>query len=219
MRKHLSLVMALPIVLVLAGCAKRQEPSANAADTTGPSGDETAVAPAVADVQSATNAGSATRECRARQDEPPNPNRVTAGVYCVCDDGPDNGGLHPTTKVKGDHLHEGDPIVVGRLADPTPVRLGANARKFNRLEEGNGLSAQVPYPHVDANTGGNQRRVFHLVNISKWLDPGEGPPLGNCDKSKNIITISYCYWDPASNDWLCAQNIEGPHLGDIHAQN
>jgi hypothetical protein len=219
MRKQLSLVISLPILLVLAGCAKPQEPSANAGDTAGPSRDETATAPAVADVQIATNAPAGQPpECPAHQDEPADPQRVTAGTYCVCKV-PENEGKHPTTNVKGDHMKHGEPVVIGQLADETAVKLGATPLKFTRLEGGAGLSALVSYPHVAADTGRDETMVTHLVNISRWKPPEEGPQVGTCDRTKNVITISYCYWDPKSSDWLCAAGVDGTHLGDVHAQN
>jgi hypothetical protein len=222
MLKQLSILIAVPILMVLAGCDQKPPTDTSTADATSePPRSDTSDGPSTLDVQSAMNAGAAKGlECRPNQDEPADSKLVTAGTYCVCDANYANGGLHPTTNVKGEHLHEDTPVVVGRLADQTPVNLGGAAPlTFIRLEGGAGLSAMVSYPHVDADTGGNERPVTHLVNISRWIDPGEGPALGNCDKAKNIITISYCYWDPKSSDWLCSQDIAGAHLGDIHAQN
>jgi hypothetical protein len=223
MRKQLWFVIGLPILLVL-GCSQKEAPPAIAeggdtnAEAPMAAADTTAEAVAL-DVQNATNGAAAPPACTGHQDEPSHPKRVTAGTYCVCDDGGANEGLHPTTHVKGKHLQKEESVVIGPLADSTSVELSSNQLKFTRLEDGNGLSAMVSYEHVDESTGRHPRPVTHLVNISRWSGPAQGPALGNCDRTKNIITISYCYWDPDTTDWLCSQNVSGPHLGDIHASN
>jgi hypothetical protein len=229
MCKQLFLALSLPTVLLFAGCSREPAPIPAEETSPGPTTatSEATVAPSAAALQLAKNADERL-ECVARQDEAPDPKRVTAGTYCVCNAGPKDAdgkhsSVHPTTNMKGEHLHLASPVVIGALADTTSVTLGANPLAFNRLEGGRGLSAMVGYPHVDATTGRGEAMVTHLVNIKRWQPfSAESRAPDGCDKSKNIITISYCYWGSESEpqDWRCAKDVgEGGHLGDIHAQN
>lgn len=214
MRKQFAFVIGVPFLTVLAGCCNLCDKKPASSPT-----EPSSTTPAAVAAQEATNPD-APLACAAKQDEAPDAKRVTAGTYCVCDAGPPNEGLHPTTNEKGEHMRMGDPVVIGTLGDATSVKLGENDLRFDSTGDGRGLSALVAYPHVDAPAGVSEKKVKHLINITKYRHPVGGEPPGSCDVTKNIVKVTYCYWANETDvqEWKCATTRAG-HLGDIHAQN
>ena len=106
MRTSISLAAGVSLAVLLSGCCSLCEDKNKTVQAApSPTGIDQTVAP-TADVG----------HCLASRDEPADPARarITAGTYCVCDEGSDPLQQHPGTPVAGRHLGKGTPSSLDR---------------------------------------------------------------------------------------------------------
>jgi len=219
MRTSISLAAGVSLVVLLSGCCSLCEDKNKTVQAVpSPAGIDQTVPP-TADVG----------DCLASQDETADPARarITAGTYCVCDEGPDPLQQHPGTMVAGRHLGKGHPVVIGSTVDDVAnVALGATSVTFVSYAQGKQLGTFVSYDHDPASTSApDPGNITHLVKITPLLlKQGENPP-GDCPANGNIISIDYCYLravtmnGTSQPEWACSEDVDGGHFGDIHASN
>jgi hypothetical protein len=168
--------------------------------------------------------------CQAKRDEAADPARarVTAGTYCVCDEGDDLKQQHPGTLAAGRHLGKGHPVVIGStLDDATNVVLGTTSLPFTSYAQGQELKTFASYDHDPVGNAPDPGNITHLVKITPFqVKPDERLP-GDCPADGNIISIDFCYLREVTTngttqtEWACPEDAAsaGQHFGDIHASN
>lgn len=212
MKYQLSIGLACLLGLTMVGCDRREEtstaPKPESPQPAAASAGEPA-ADALTSVQDASQAPPPT-DVACGAVHPPQ-DKVKAGEYCVCDIGTHEVHVHHKAK----HLEKGQSVVINPLDWVTDVQLGSNPIQMVRSEDETQLTAVVPYQHQKTRSSGSED-VTHFVRISpeKKLKNLEGT---NCDSTKNVLRISFCYQDD-DKKWSCEPQ-DGLHNGDTHVQN